>query len=277
LARQNNIIWINLFILSEVFEFVLTLSAHISFNSVYEKIKSIILKYTNIIVIDFIFIAFLYYNNFSVVLGDKSHHVLCFHLAQINHFLFFLLIFFPMVNFKIFRLLNKEFYNTNNILKLIFLFIICFLLINFFNQFSYTHDFILSDNRHYSFYYFKKIYNVWSIKTAMTVWTSLIISLIFLDNPNIFRDTLFISFAICTMLILVPAKLFEFRYFSLCYTVFLIILHYDYAKWKDLYYFIFNKYNLIWSIAVNAVTLFIFIEMPFDNQFFSNEESRFMW
>ena len=112
----------------------------------------------------------------------------------------------------------------------------------------------------------------------MLTWTSLIFSLIILDNEEIYKDSFLISNFICIFLILVPAKLFEFRYLTYCVISLLIIIHYHSAKWKDIYYFIFNKYNFIWLCLVNIVTFYVFIKKPFVNTHWaSNEISRFMW
>lgn len=112
----------------------------------------------------------------------------------------------------------------------------------------------------------------------MMGWSSIIISLFLHDNELLLSDLKIISFVICLILTLVPSKLFDFRYLSLGYIILLAILHRDYPNWKDLYYFIFNNYNLIWIIIVNIITLYVFIKLPFANSYFAlSETSRFMW
>jgi alpha-1,2-glucosyltransferase len=278
LVRQNNIIWVNIFPLEHVIsEFIF----NFRIKNFFKKICDTVIKYYHIIIIDISFLLFIYWNNFSLVLGDKSSHQVNFHLAQINHLLFFILFFFPMLNFKVFRLFYKDFYNFKNLKSFMIYFSFFFIMMLFFNKYSITHEFLLSDNRHYSFYYFKKIYMNMMIRYVMITWSSMIYSLLILDNQEILKDSYLISYLICVFLILVPAGLFEFRYLTYCIMGLLVILHYHSAKWKDFYYFIFNQYNLIWLVLINVISLFVFIYRPFVNSYWggdgNTEISRFMW
>lgn len=243
----------------------------------FQNIKHIIKEYFHILIIDVAFILFFILNNFSLVLGDRQSHKMTLHLAQVNHFLFAFLFFFPMVNFKIFRLFYKDFYSMRNLTRFIVFFIMVYCLLLMCDGYSQIHDFILSDNRHYSFYYIRKVYMDSFIKNILLIWTSVIVSLVLIDNSSLLIDNNLNAVVICVLLILVPAKLLEFRYFNLCFITFLTIIHYNSPKWKDLYYFIFNKYNVIWSIIINSIVLYNFIQKPFSNSYFGGEISRFMW
>jgi alpha-1,2-glucosyltransferase len=284
LVRQNNIIWVNIFPLEHVIsEFIINFRIF-SITKFSKKIVDTISKYYHIIIIDILFLLFIFWNNFSLVLGDKSSHQMSFHLAQINHLLFFILLFFPMLNFKVFRLFYKEFYTFKNIYNFLICFSLFFILMLGFNKYSLVHEFLLSDNRHYSFYYFKKIYLNTMIRYFMISWSSMIYSLLILDNQDMLKDSYIYSYLICVFLALVPAGLFEFRYLSYCILSLLIILHYHSAKWKDFYYFVFNKYNLMWHLLINMISLYVFIYRPFVNSYWGGidksgnlEISRFMW
>lgn len=275
LTRQNNVVWINIILLQDILVFLSDFKFSIRYLA--ENIKDLMVKHAFVILLDLLFILFVVLNNFSLVLGDNISHQIVVHFAQLNHFTFFFLFFFPMVNFKILKLFYKDFYTKENILKFVPLLILTTAIFLIFNKFSFTHDFILADNRHFSFYYFRKIYNNLIIRLLMIVWTSLITSLIILDNKELTRDKFIFAFIVCLGMVLVPAKLFEFRYLSLGYTILLIIIHYNSAKWKDFNNLIFNKYNLIFSIGINIITLFVFIKLPFNNSFFGGETSRFIW
>jgi len=279
LVRQNNIIWTNFFALENCLAFVLELARCklFSINNLFTKLKEILLTHLHVIVLDVLFITFFMFNNYSIVLGDTANHSLCLHLAQLNHFSFFLLFFFPWLNTKVFRLFDRNFYNLKNILLFIMHFVLFYAVMSFFDKFSYVHEFIYADNRHYSFYYFRRIYLNEMLRHVMIIWTAIVYSLILLDNEKILLDTHVMSFLICCGLILVPAKLFEFRYFAPCYISLCVVLHFLSAKWKDLYYLVVNKYNVIWLIILNAISIYGFIRMPFKNPFFDFENSRMMW
>lgn len=276
LCRQNNIIWVNLFLLNHLMEDIINLK--ITPMQLIDRIKSAIDRYYHIIFIDVLFITFVYMNNLSMVLGDKSSHELSLHLAQFNHLLIIFLFFFPTLNLKLLKIFDRNFWKKDNLISFTLIFIIVTGIIYFFNQFSHTHDFLFADNRHYSFYYFRRIYdNLPIVRTVLLLYTSFIYSNIINDNKALTNNSLIISCTICSILILTPAKLFEFRYLTLCYLTYLIIIQHYSPQWKDLYYSIVNYYNIIWMIIINVITLYVFLYKPFTNSFFSGEISRFMW
>ena len=279
MVRQNNIIWVNLFMVENGLSFIMDFTNFkaLSLKLTIRKLIDILYYNLHIIILDLAFIAFIVMNNYSIVLGDASHHKICLHLAQLNHFSFFFLFFFPYLNFKIFRIFFKEFYQLRNISEFVFYFLVIYIIMNIFDKFSYMHDFIYADNRHYNFYYFRRIYMNDILRHVMILWSSIIYSLILLDNHKILFDSYILSFVICCGLILVPAELFEFRYLTPCYITLLVIVHFLSAKWKDFYYLICNKYNVIWMIILNLVSLYIFIYFPFVNSYFDFESSRMMW
>lgn len=281
LVRQNNIIWINLLPLSKCIKLLKEiLSFDISLVDIITRAINIIITYIHIVIIDLFFVVFLFKNDFSVVLGDKSHHELSFHLAQWNHLIFFVLLSFPFLALKIFQLFNPKDYSSKNKsylrLLLIFAIVICVML--FFNTYSYTHDFILSDNRHYSFYYFRKIYNATVLRYTMIVFSSLILTTIINDNIEVIYDNNIMAWAICTSLALVPAKLFEVRYFVPCILIILLLMHSSYTKYAQLLQTVFNYYHVFYFIIIDAIVLSVFIYYPFKNEFFDSKYlSRFMF
>ncbi len=234
-------------------------------------------KFYHVIILDLIFIVFLIKNNFSVVLGDKKNHSLTFHLAQINHFLFFALFFFPWLNTQIKLIFQKKFYTLKNIFKVLIIFTFFLFFMAICNRFSYVHEFLLSDNRHYSFYYFKKIYLNTSLRWMMIIYSSLIYSLILVENIELVKDSNIISCFICISMTLVPSRLFEFRYFAFAYLSLLFLVHYFSPKWKGLHRLLINRINLVWIIVLNLVTIIVFIKYPFKNYWYNLQLSRFMW
>ena len=88
----------------------------------FNNIFSTILENFDVLIIDILFIGFLIKNNFSVVLGDKSNHEMVFHLAQINHLLIFSLVFFPTLNYKSLRKVNKILNNKKKTARFLLIF-----------------------------------------------------------------------------------------------------------------------------------------------------------
>ena len=273
LMRQNNIIWINLFPLSDVIKML----KNSKFKELLNDSLNIMKKYITILIVDICFIIFFIKNGYSVVLGDKSHHEICCHLAQINHLLIFTLFFFPILNLQFFKNLNQILKNKNELVKFVLIFLSLNTILFIFNNYSYTHQFIYSDNRHYVFYYFKKIYNIIQLRYAILIYCALIYSIILLNNLNFLNNELIISFIICCFLCLVPSKLIELRYFQPVYIIFLILLNEFKDKYENLYNIFFNLGNILQHILINIITIYVFIHKPFINYFNNNTIGRFMY
>ena len=277
LIRQNNIIWINLIALNEVLSLIQLFFNNKNFKNLFENILFTIGRNIDILIIDILFIIFIIYNNNSIVLGDKSHHSMVLHFAQINHLLIFSLLFFPSFNLKIIRNLNKLLKNGKKAVRFLLIFIIIISLVLICNKFSYTHDFILSDNRHYIFYYFKKIYLKDNLRYALLLYISFAYSMIINDNLKLLKDNKIISWLICTMLSLIPAELVEVRYFVPCYIIFIILVNYNKESFEDLHQYIFHWLNIFAHIIINGMTIYIFLFRSFENKFMGKEISRFMY
>ncbi len=180
-----------------------------------------------------------------------------------------------------FNLPKREYYKN---FKLSFLPISLILFI-FEYFFSFKHEFLQSDNRHYSFYYYSKILENDIFRFIKLVYCSVLTSILvskFLLKNNHEEESLIkspklsvvISFVVCLSLVLVPAKLFEFRYLALGYTLLLLLTcYYNYEFFKELTI----SENFAIQILINCVTLYVFIAKPFINKFLENKISRFMW
>lgn len=277
LIRQNNIIWINLLALSDAILLIRNLYYNRNIREFVENVILTIVKHIEILIIDILFLSFVVHNNFSIVLGDKSHHSMCFHLAQINHLLIFSVIFFPAYNLKVLRNLNKLINNGRKAVRFLLIFFVIIAFVLLFNRFSYTHDFILSDNRHYVFYYFKKIYLKDNIRYALLIYISFTYSIIINDNLKLVKDNKIISWFICCLLCLIPSKLVEVRYFVPCYVIFIILVNYNKETYEDLYQSLFHWLNILTHVIINGITIYIFLFKPFENKYMENEMSRFMY
>jgi alpha-1,2-glucosyltransferase len=277
LIRQNNIIWVNFFSLKDVIDLIQNLfGGYGGLKNLFKNIFSTLIENIDILIIDLLFIEFLIQNDFSVVLGDKSHHSMVVHLAQINHLLIFSLIFFPILNYKALRM-NKIINTKKKAIRFFLIFCILTFIIFQLNRFSYIHDFILSDNRHYIFYYFKKIYLKDNLRYALLIYISFTYSIIINDNFKLLKDNRIISLIICSFLSLVPTKLVELRYFTPCYIIFIILVNYNKENMDDLHQYIFSWFNIIGHFVINCITIYIFLFKPFENKFMQNEISRFMY
>ena len=161
------------------------------------------------------FVIFFISNHFSIVLGHHEHHGLSFHFAQINYFLIAALAVAEV------RLPNW----TTTILHSLPLTI----LLSLFSEIgTVVHPFLLADNRHYSFYFFKRIEPRWVRSGAIPALASAVAICMRWDAKKICMH--FSTFAFCLAASLVPSPLLEFRYFALPCSM--LLLSGSGARWR---------------------------------------------
>ena len=179
--------------------------------------------------------------------------------------------------------INRSIKSAKQLFKILFLFIILSIILFIFNKFSITHDFLLSDNRHYTFYYFRKIYSNLRLRYALILYTSLIYSIFIIENSQYLLNGKILAYLICLLMTLVPTPLIEMRYYIPCFIIILILINEqsflinDNEKREYLTNPFFNWLNILEYIIINCIVIYIFIFKPFKNEYFNGEMSRFMF
>lgn len=211
-----------------------------------------------------IFLGFVYINE-GIVVGDRSHHTACLNFPQIFYFISFTCVFaFPYIITPS-RIMSFIKSLISHYIKAFVIVLISLLLIHYF---TYVHVYTLSDNRHFTFYVWSKIYNRhYLIKYLMTplymysYWSCLSL----LGHKD---DIWKIIFGICIVAATVPQKLLEFRYFILPYIIFR--LNIKEGSWLQL------STEMLLSIFINCTAVYLFVNKPFKWEN-SMELQRFMW
>ncbi|XP_028601725.2 dol-P-Glc:Glc(2)Man(9)GlcNAc(2)-PP-Dol alpha-1,2-glucosyltransferase [Podarcis muralis] len=211
-----------------------------------------------------VFFTFVVLNG-GIVVGDRSSHEACLHFPQIFYFLSFTLVFsFPhlvtpgkMVNFL--RSVQKHFLRYS-ILTTVSLFLVW--------KFTFAHKYLLADNRHYTFYIWRKIFQRHELVKYILVPVYIFAGWSFTDalkSKSVFWNLVYF---LCLFVVTVPQKLLEFRYFILPYIIYR--LNIPVPSLSKLFL------ELAFYILVNVVTFHIFLNKPF--QWPNSEEiQRFMW
>lgn len=133
---------------------------------------------------------------------------------------------------------------------------------------TYVHPYLIADNRHYTFYIWKDLLGpLGPWRTALAplyagCWVLLAGSLY---NRQGWMWA--VGFFVCTSALLVPAGLFEFRYF----TVPAVLAA---AHWPVPNRICLGLQTLFWG-TINVATLWIFVQAPF--QWPDGSIARFMW
>ncbi|XP_022744551.1 dol-P-Glc:Glc(2)Man(9)GlcNAc(2)-PP-Dol alpha-1,2-glucosyltransferase-like isoform X2 [Durio zibethinus] len=169
------------------------------------------------------FVAFLIWNG-SVVLGAKEAHAVSPHFAQIMYFSFISALLAAPLHFTRGHALDLfQSFWKNRLLGFFlgFLALIAGLLSVHF--FSIAHPYLLADNRHYTFYLWRKIIKLhWSMKYLLVPfyvysWFS-IFHLLDKTQRRIWGLVHFLA----TSAVLVPAPLIEFRYYTIPFYLFML-------------------------------------------------------
>jgi len=266
---------------------------------------------------EFLFVAFLifvYLNNGSVVCGEHSaQHKQSMHCAQILYLIgcLLLLCMLPIVankfiNKRMNLLQIKKYLQANWVLI-----VLLFCVFSYFRmRCTIAHEFLLSDNRHFSFY-------AWRYFLSKAWFSCLIIPVCvfgFLFIADELMQTAAIStfwclsFGICCCCVLCPSPLLEFRYFIVPILIFKLnyltsnelmdrvigdcvddkLESVARRKYKmmtlPIIDFAFNRLpnanvykwmNICLYLAINIVTLRVYITKPFEWN--DGSTARFMW
>lgn len=201
-------------------------------------------------------------HNGGIVLGDKEHHVPVAHWAQPFYFYTFLVL-------TTVPLWLKARYHVPGLLSGMGILGLAFLAVH---KGTLVHPFILADNRHYTFYLWRKVLGVSTYSRyfmvplyAMTAWLS-----IFAVQSQPTLQNILLTGSTC--MVLIPAHLIEFRYFTI--------------PW---YLYVLNEHSVLFQagnqnraaltivgyFVVNAVTMYVFLHKTFTWP--NGSVARFMW
>ena len=227
-------------------------------------VKEIVRQVYGYILVGLGFAAFVLVNG-GIVVGDRSQHVASLNFPQLFYFL-------SLTNvFAFFHLTSP--YKIKSFLKFcwkhpLIVVLFCssaFLMVHYF---TYEHIYLLSDNRHYPFYIWRKLYMRHKYIKYALIPAYLYCTWAFLASLE-HRDVFWkIVYFICLVLSLVPQQLLEFRYFIIPYVIYRLNLRYG------SYVAIFHE--ILLYVFVNAATVYLFGEHPFVWQD-QKELMRFMW
>ncbi|KAI8330626.1 DIE2/ALG10 family-domain-containing protein [Chlamydoabsidia padenii] len=285
--RQTNIIWVFYFMILSIIQLIRSQTNNALYNPTCDKVVSIKdlvhslhslarLTLTHMVYIvpriwTFAitlagFVAFLIWNN-GIVLGDKSNHLAGLHLPQLFYFTSLLSFFSaPLV----LTLRNVVHLLDWNLKSLLFGLISTGIMVLAVHYYTFEHPFILADNRHFSFYAWKKIYRRhWSVRYALTPlyyismrWNRIIIG----SHVSVLW---MIGYVFTLLLTLVPSPLLEFRYFILPFIFFCI--HLPPPSPSNIFI------TLVTYSLINMCVIYLFLYRPFTWPQNPGEWQRFMW
>ena len=146
-------------------------------------------------------------------------------------------------------------------------FVVC--IISVIKSYTLAHPYLLADNRHYTFYIWRKIITRTDLTPILLtpVYTFGVFSVLY----SLRRTELAfkIAFPLCVVINLLPQYLLEFRYFVIPF-----ILHRLQVRPQSWWSLIAE---MVLFQIVNIVTIYLFLFKPFHWQHEPEQIQRFMW
>jgi len=139
---------------------------------VMKKFITIACRLWSFVLVGISFILFVKWNG-GIVLGDKSNHIAMAHVPQIFYFITFTVCLAP---FTILLKGGRLLYDTvkRHLLAIILMSSVVIPAIAYLcYRFSYAHKFLLSDNRHYTFYLMRKLFKIHISDQVMRQWQAM--------------------------------------------------------------------------------------------------------
>mmetsp|Transcript_13350 Transcript_13350/g.35044 ORF Transcript_13350/g.35044 Transcript_13350/m.35044 type:complete len:452 (-) Transcript_13350:284-1639(-) len=207
------------------------------------------------------FVIFVKWNG-GIVVGDRSNHQPVFHLAQVAYFcLFSAALLSPLLLCRIRSAMSSFAQRPAGWIVLGAILVAFFALAV--QYFTIEHPFLLSDNRHYTFYLWKRFL---SKKVVLSpVYAAAAVALLLVsDNKSVLWR---IGFFLTTSATLVPTPLLEPRYFLPPFAV--LFLHLSPSRSLSSF-FVISMYAII-----NVACIYMFVARPFT--WVDGSEARFLF
>lgn len=260
--RQTNILWV-IFIVAVLVD----QRTPPQKNFIYHSIDYVVRALQNwVMVLPFVlvtisFALFVVYNG-GITLGDKENHTFNLHLVQVFYCFLFMTVFTLPVWFHPRNTLKKyiefSFGSTNRVPITLASFFVIKLIIE---KFTVVHPFLLADNRHYTFYIYRKLLrNSYSWVYMLPIYHFCSWNIIYnLQDQNgkelKLRTISIIAFIAIICITIIPSPLFEPRYYILPLTIYRIFIS-PKNTWR-------LSAEFAWSMLINAITVTIFLNYEF--------------
>ncbi|XP_061423106.1 putative Dol-P-Glc:Glc(2)Man(9)GlcNAc(2)-PP-Dol alpha-1,2-glucosyltransferase [Lethenteron reissneri] len=161
------------------------------------------------------FLAFVVAND-GIVLGDRASHQACLHFPQLFYFLVFTLAFSSHLLLSPTRLRDSALALRRHPVAALALTALGCLLVW---RFTYVHPYLLADNRHYTFYLWRRALGRQALARFLPVPAYLFAGWVLSEALRAKSPFWRAGFAVCVMAATVPQRLLELRYFILPYLV----------------------------------------------------------
>ena len=262
LMRQTNICFLNFYPLYEV---LCIISQYINDKNIKDFFNNgikIIFKYLHIVVLDCLFIAFFIWNDYSIVLGDKSHHKISFNPLQMISILIIMFISFPKINLYFIDFI-KRIINLN-LKEFCYYFLFVSIILFYFNRFLVHHIYNYAGMALTRFY-FENFFYIKKRRFLAVLYISIILTEIIIQNKKLLTEKKLLSCIIVCGLITIPEALMCIRYLMVCILFLCCIinsLNNENNEYLKLFERMFNKFTIVHLIIINGILYYLNYKHP---------------
>ncbi|KAG7663085.1 ALG10 [[Candida] subhashii] len=273
--RQTNIVWIA-FILAVYIDGKIQRGEYSFIGRVIKFVTTAVSNFFSIIplLVNFVLFAVFLKMNGGITFGDKDNHKVGIHLVQVFYCFTFINFFtWPvwmnrkvLINYGLFIVGSHP---LHQILNAASMFGIKFII----DKFTIVHPFLLADNRHFTFYIFKKLI---SHKYSQVITIPLyhfatynIISSLLRTKRMRLSPIGIIAFLVSVCLTIVPSPLFEPRYYIvplILFRVYITPVH----TWS-------HALEFIWLNSINVLMMLVFFKYEFSWDSEPGSIQRIIW
>lgn len=258
-TRQTNIVWAGLYG-----------AVHLMMSVDKDHIAVSVLKGLSrlwmLLVLALAFVVFFFLNGKKIVLGDHSAHIPVPHFMQI----YYLLLFMCLQALPHFIFSGKTITIARSILKALAANLLaCLIIAACVHFFTFEHPYLLADNRHFSFYVWRRWFKAhWMCRFLLVPAYLFALHLIKFSVLHVPR---FVAafFILATSAVLVPAHLLEPRYFIVPFVFWRLSL----LESRPVVLYI----DMAFQLVINCLTFYLFFEKPFRWSHEPQDLQRFMW
>ncbi|XP_029823843.3 putative Dol-P-Glc:Glc(2)Man(9)GlcNAc(2)-PP-Dol alpha-1,2-glucosyltransferase [Ixodes scapularis] len=231
----------------------------------FDFVRDVLRDCVGYVIVGAAFVAFLVYNG-GIVLGDKSAHQACFHVPQLGYFLLFSA--FSGAPFFLQPNILSDF--CCSLRRRAYLYAILVLAsVLTVQNFSHIHPYLLADNRHLTFYLWRKVLGRSELIRFCLVPICIYAGYAMLHQLRHTSRTWRLFFLVGVFASVVPQKLLEFRYFIFPYLFFR--LHLKGVTYRQIFL------ELMLHVTVNVAVMHLFLNKTFMWESDPSSVQRFMW
>ncbi|KHN86250.1 Putative Dol-P-Glc:Glc(2)Man(9)GlcNAc(2)-PP-Dol alpha-1,2-glucosyltransferase [Toxocara canis] len=262
LTRQTNIVWAAIYGAYHLLRRIDIRHPHI----IYVSTCATLLNLSPLLCLGGAFVVFFVLNGYSIVLGDRSAHDPVAHFMQLYYlFVFMCFSAAPYVLFSgaVFSAICSAMRRPiRSVLS-------CICIATCVYAFTMEHPYLLADNRHFTFYVWRRwFHRHWACKYVLVPVYLIAAKTLARSIRHVPRLPVLL-YVIATTAVLVPARLLEPRYFIVSYVLWRLSVR-EKRLWIVLL-------EIVYQVCINFIVLYLFIDKPFEWVNQRGVKQRFMW